>query len=395
MIKVSVIIPVYNVEEYLRDCLDSVINQTLKEIEIICIDDCSTDCSYNILEEYAKKDNRIILIKNKENMGVGYNRNIGIKEAKGEYIGFIDSDDYISEDYYENLYNTAKKYNSDVVNTLNVSNDKEGNIFNYWCHIDNFVKRKKDYEYESDNLFSNVDSHSKYLIIYNPFNKIFSKKFILEKDVYFMENKVNASEDADFVIRLFLNSPKVSFNNHSQYFYRINSNSATSMSYKYLKYNLSSIEHMENTINYCKDKFPSYLDLVYAKVWSSPLYQFNISSEIVREEYYPYLYSFVKNIQLFKESFDDFNKYKYDEYILIKSNETYNKYLLNKRIFERINNLENKINDLKYDICNLKEDIKKTDNWFRLFGINNSKDCLILILFGIKISIKKKNHKDI
>lgn len=189
MIKVSVIIPVYNVEEYLKECLDSVINQTLKEIEIICIDDCSTDSSYSILEEYAKKDSRIVLIKNKENMGVGYNRNIGIKEAKGEYIGFIDSDDYISEDYYENLYNTAKKYNSDVVNTLNVSNDKEGNIFNYWCHIDNFVKIKKYYEYESNNLFNNVDFYSKYLVTFNPVNKIFLKKFILDKDIYFIEKK--------------------------------------------------------------------------------------------------------------------------------------------------------------------------------------------------------------
>ncbi|AFR69392.1 glycosyltransferase/CDP-glycerol:poly(glycerophosphate) glycerophosphotransferase [Brachyspira pilosicoli B2904] len=388
MIKVSVIIPVYNVEEYLKECLDSVINQTLKEIEIICIDDCSTDSSYSILEEYAKKDSRIVLIKNKENMGVGYNRNIGIKEAKGEYIGFIDSDDYISEDYYENLYNTAKKYNSDVVNTLNVSNDKEGNIFNYWCHIDNFVKIKKYYEYESNNLFNNVDFYSKYLVTFNPVNKIFLKKFILDKDIYFIEKKINAAEDADFIIRLFLNSPKVSFNNHSKYFYRINSNSSTSMSYKYLKYNLSAIEYMENTINYCKDKFPSYLNLVYAKVWPSPLYQFYIGSKSLQEEFYPHLYNFAKNIILSCDDFDYKNQYKYDEYILIKSNENYNKYLLNKRIFDRINDLEYKIN-------NLKEDIKKADNWFRLFGINNSKDSLILILFGIKISIKKKNDKDI
>ena len=388
MIKVSVIIPVYNVEEYLKECLDSVINQTLKEIEIICIDDCSTDSSYSILEEYAKKDSRIVLIKNKENMGVGYNRNIGIKEAKGEYIGFIDSDDYISEDYYENLYNTAKKYNSDVVNTLNVSNDKEGNIFNYWCHIDNFVKIKKYYEYESNNLFNNVDFYSKYLVTFNPVNKIFLKKFILDKDIYFIEKKINAAEDADFIIRLFLNSPKVSFNNHSKYFYRINSNSSTSMSYKYLKYNLSAIEYMENTINYCKDKFPSYLNLVYAKVWPSPLYQFYIGSKSLQEEFYPHLYNFAKNIILSCDDFDYKNQYKYDEYILIKSNENYNKYLLNKRIFDRINDLEYKIN-------NLKEDIKKADNWFRLFGINNSKDCLILILFGIKIYIKKKNDKDI
>ena len=101
MIKVSVIIPVYNVEPYLKEALDSVINQTLREIEIICIDDCSTDNSYNILEEYAKKDNRIIIIKNEENLGVGISRNKGIRLSKGEYIGFVDGDDYIVNNYFE------------------------------------------------------------------------------------------------------------------------------------------------------------------------------------------------------------------------------------------------------------------------------------------------------
>ncbi|WP_157159380.1 glycosyltransferase family 2 protein [Brachyspira pilosicoli] len=373
MIKVSIVVPVYNVENYLRECLESIINQTLKEIEIICIDDCSTDNSYSILEEYSKKDDRILLIKNPKNMGVSYSRNIGIKESKGEYIGFIDSDDYISKDYYENLYNTAKKYNSDVVNTLNVSNDKQGKIYNYWCHIDNFVKRKKYYEYESNNLFNNVDFYSKYLVTFNPVNKIFLKKFILEKDIYFIEKKINAAEDADFIIRLFLNSPKVSFNNHSKYFYRINSNSSTSMAYKYLKYNLSAIEYMENTINYCKDKFPSYLDLVYAKVWSSPLYQFNISSEIIKEEYYPYLYNFAKSINLIDKNFDNTNKYKYDEYVLIRGNDTYDKYLLNKVIFDKFDNLDKKILNLNN----------------KFFSITKINGYLIIYLFGIKISIKK------
>ena len=375
MVKVSVIVPVYNVEDYLRECLDSIINQTLREIEILCIDDCGTDNSYNILEEYAKKDDRIKILKNNQNMGVGYSRNIGIKESKGEYIAFIDSDDYISKDYYQNLYTTAKKYDSDVVNTLNICSNKEGKINNYWCHIDNFIKKHKDYEYESDNLFNNVDSHSKYLIINNPFNKIFLKKFVLEKNIYFMENKVNASEDADFTIRLFLNSPKVSFNNNSRYFYRINVNSATSMSYKYLKYGLSSIEHMENTINYCKNEFPDYLDMVYNKVWSSPLYQFQISSEEVKEKYYQYLYNFAKNIVLNYNYFDNNNKYKYDEYILIRANKTYSEYLFNKILFDKINNFE--------------YSTRKAYNWFRLFGINNTKEYLVIVLFGIKISIKK------
>ena len=120
MIKVSIIVPVYNVELYLRECLDSIINQTLKDIEIICVDDCSTDNSYIILDEYSKKDSRIKLLKHNVNKGLGPARNTGINVAQGEYIGFIDSDDYISLDYFENLYNTAKKYNSDIVSTLNI-----------------------------------------------------------------------------------------------------------------------------------------------------------------------------------------------------------------------------------------------------------------------------------
>ena len=97
MIKISVVIPVYNVENYLEKCLDSILNQTLREIEIICIDDCSIDNSYFILEEYSKKDSRIVIIKNNINKGVSKSRNIGINISKGDYIAFIDSDDYVNE----------------------------------------------------------------------------------------------------------------------------------------------------------------------------------------------------------------------------------------------------------------------------------------------------------
>ena len=93
MYKLSVIIPVYNVENYLRECLDSITNQTVKDIEIICIDDGSTDNSPNILKEYQKKDSRIKIIT-KKNGGQASARNLGIKEAQGEYIAFIDASDY-------------------------------------------------------------------------------------------------------------------------------------------------------------------------------------------------------------------------------------------------------------------------------------------------------------
>ena len=114
MPKVSVIIPVYNTENFLRKCLDSVCNQTLQDIEIICINDCSTDGSLEILREYAKKDNRIKLVELFENGGAAKARNIGIDIAKGEYIGFVDSDDFIDLDFYEKLYNKAYFNKSEI-----------------------------------------------------------------------------------------------------------------------------------------------------------------------------------------------------------------------------------------------------------------------------------------
>lgn len=113
MPKVSVIIPVYNVEKYLKRCLDSVINQTLTDIEMICVNDGSTDSSAEILNEYAKKDDRIKII-NQVNSGLSEARNVGVREATGEFIGYLDSDDFIEKDYYGTLYNAAKANGADI-----------------------------------------------------------------------------------------------------------------------------------------------------------------------------------------------------------------------------------------------------------------------------------------
>lgn len=113
MAKVSIIVPVYNVEKYLRKCLNSLINQTLKDIEIICINDGSTDKSLEILEEYKNRDSRIILL-NQENSGQSIARNNGIKKATGEYLGFVDPDDWVDLDYYEKLYNAASTNDTDI-----------------------------------------------------------------------------------------------------------------------------------------------------------------------------------------------------------------------------------------------------------------------------------------
>ena len=105
---VSIVVPVCNVEKFLGECLDSVINQTLKEIEIICVDDGSTDHSLEILREYEKKDSRIIVIT-KPNSGYGNTMNVGTDAASGEYVGIVESDDYVKENMFEILYKTAKR----------------------------------------------------------------------------------------------------------------------------------------------------------------------------------------------------------------------------------------------------------------------------------------------
>lgn len=125
MIKVSVVIPVYNVAEFLPKCMDSLVNQTLHDIEIICVDDGSTDNSLKILQQYADIDSRIKVISH-NHMGVGAARNTGLAFANGEYIGFVDSDDWIDADWYEKLYMTAKKSDADVARALIIQEFPDG-----------------------------------------------------------------------------------------------------------------------------------------------------------------------------------------------------------------------------------------------------------------------------
>ena len=113
MSKISIIVPVYNTEKYLSKCLNSLIKQTYKDIEIIVVNDGSKDKSLEIAKKIAKQDNRIKVF-NKENGGLSSARNFGIEKASGEYIGFVDSDDYIKENMFEILYNMIKEANAKI-----------------------------------------------------------------------------------------------------------------------------------------------------------------------------------------------------------------------------------------------------------------------------------------
>lgn len=130
MPKISVILPCYNVGPYIARCLDSLVNQTLHDIEIICVDDKSTDNTLKILKEYAKRDKRIKLIEHKINRGVATTRNDGMAKATGDYVGFVDPDDYVDLDFYEKLYARAVETNADVIKgDMIVTNMESGHIY--------------------------------------------------------------------------------------------------------------------------------------------------------------------------------------------------------------------------------------------------------------------------
>ena len=176
--KVSVIIPVYNVEKYLHKCLDSILRQTLKEIEIICIDDGSQDNSLEVIKEYASKDNRIIVIS-QENKKQGAARNKGIEIAKGEYLAFIDSDDCVELDYFEKLYSLVKSYDADIVTTNILKHKKKYNKYN--------VLYKKEASATSLNDKINL-CKDKSQRFFNVVNKLYKKSLINDNNIRFAEN---------------------------------------------------------------------------------------------------------------------------------------------------------------------------------------------------------------
>lgn len=213
MKKVSVIVPVYNTGKYLRRCLDSLVMQTLKDIEIIVINDCSPDNSKEILKEYEKKyKDKIKVFHNKTNKGIGYNRNLGIEKASGKYIGFVDSDDYIDKGFYEKMYNKAEKENLELVICDLKRVDEQNNFIGYET-----VKNFKN---------SNVESNPEILLNINlgPVNKLYLRK-LFDKDTRFSENL--KYEDLYVLPKIITKSKKIGKLNGVYYYYVIHQNSET------------------------------------------------------------------------------------------------------------------------------------------------------------------------
>ena len=174
--KISIIIPVYNTEKYLHECLNSVVSQTIKDIEIICIDDGSTDNSYQILQEYAEKDSRFVILQ-QENKGAGAARNKGIEIAKGEFLVFLDSDDYyLDTDVLESLYESAQKNDVLICGGGFAELQQDGTIFSQWENT-----KEYGFYFDSDKLIEYQD----YQFDYGFTRFIYKRTFLLENNIFF------------------------------------------------------------------------------------------------------------------------------------------------------------------------------------------------------------------
>ncbi len=209
-VKVSVVVPVYNAEKYLRRCLDSLRKQTLKDIEIICVNDGSTDRSAEILAEYATHDKRIKVIT-QENQYIGAARNRGIDTATGEYIGFVDSDDWVSPNYFADLYKVAKKHDTDVAVAGRKDHVHRWRQMSSWSNII-WVMTGKD-------VF-NVDEDSIYKVTQLVWDKIYRRDFLNRHKIRFPTLRV-MYEDFHFTVSVLLYALRVAIAKDSFYYYNV------------------------------------------------------------------------------------------------------------------------------------------------------------------------------
>lgn len=215
MYKISVIVPVYNNEKYLSKCLDSILNQTYKDIEIVCVDDGSTDGSGQILDNYAKKDSRVKVI-HKENAGVSVARNTGIKESAAPIIAFVDSDDYIQSDMYEKMISLMEKENVDCVccdykniypDKIVNKNSRFGNQILYGNQIrEEIVKGIIGFLPADNNCLTSVC------------NRLFIRDILIKNNVWFDEKRTYG-EDWLFCIEYYRSINSIGFINENMYSY--------------------------------------------------------------------------------------------------------------------------------------------------------------------------------
>lgn len=266
--KVSIVVPVYNTEKYLKRCLDSIVEQTLEEIEIIIVDDGSKEACALLCDELSKTDARIKVI-HKQNGGLGFARNTGLEAATGEYIGFVDSDDYINPAMYETLYNTAEKYDADIA--------VSGICFvggNTFSQANDYIEKpyfEKDTVFEKDEInklllgvigaLPNEPDDSRYGV--SVCKNIFKIDLIKDKNIRFLSEREILSEDTLFMVD-FIKASSCAVGVSGAYYCYCRNDDSISKSYNSTRYERSIVflneleKRIENTVS--KEEYKIFLD---------------------------------------------------------------------------------------------------------------------------------------
>lgn len=239
MTKVSVLVPIYNVEQYLPECLDSLCAQTLKNIEIICINDGSTDASGAILDEYAKNNSNIVVI-NKKNSGYGDSMNRGLEAATGEYIGIVESDDYIDANGFEKLYELAKKTDADIVKA------------NYYYHSDDkdeiheVVKNQK-----LNKAITISDDYS--ILIEEPgiWSAIYRRDFLNDNKIRFRTTPGASYQDTGFFFKTACAAKKIVYTKNAYLHYRTDNANSSVKSLEKVNYVVEEYAEIEKYLEKC------------------------------------------------------------------------------------------------------------------------------------------------
>lgn len=263
--KISVVVPIYNVEAFLPRCIDSILNQTYKNLEVILVDDESPDRCGEICEEYRKKDNRIIVIHQK-NKGLSGARNAGIDIATGEYIGFVDSDDYIEPDMYEKLYKQNEENGSQIA------------ICGRYYEFENGEKLIRYKEEAKTSVMSNIDA-IKRMNSFNSFDMAaWDKLYKLDifDNIRYPQGKL--SEDYFVIYKLFEKAEKISFNPQPLYHYMQRQNSIS----RNKKINFDFIEASKSQMDYLEPKYPELENVLHSAYASANMtvYNFHIKNKV-------------------------------------------------------------------------------------------------------------------
>ena len=344
-IKVTVMIPVYNTAKYLRQCLDSVINQTLKEIEIICVNDGSTDNSLHIIEEYAQRDSRITVI-NKRNEGKSIAMNKALAIAKGEYVALVDSDDWIDLNFYEKLYNTAKSQQADIARTTYKYYYSPQKIIDSELNaiIEEKAEKKQDL---------NCNDHS--VVVYNA---IYRKQMLDDNNICYFDEDIYSVEDIVFTARATICSEKTISVTGTYYYYRqIQGWSLSTINLKKVHSVLKANERVIDFLNSYEVIIPNDYSDAFIRCITRYNYIFSQAlklKEFSKDEQINYIKSFINNYK--KCKYPDFIKRNiHEKFIKYIQNEDINGYInfhkkqIQKEFIQKIFSLKNeKINNIPY-----------------------------------------------